>query len=60
MPDYLKTLSANQIEHLMKERFDKYLGREFIYTVKNLNTPNANTKGDKITFEVEIRNVETG
>lgn len=32
MPDYLKTLSANQIEHLMKERFDKYLGRECTYT----------------------------
>lgn len=59
MPDYLKTLSANQIEHLIKERFDKYLGREFSYTVKDLNTPNANTKGDKITFEVEIRTEET-
>jgi len=55
MPDYLKTLSANQIEHLMKERFDKYLGRECTYTVKGLNTPNVNTEGDKITFEVEIR-----
>ena len=59
MPDYLKTLSANQIEHLMKERFDKYLNREFTYTVKDLNTPNANTTGEKISFRVEIRNVET-
>lgn len=56
MPDYLKTLSVNQIEHLIKERFDKYLGREFTYTVKDLNTPNVNTEGDKITFTVEIRN----
>lgn len=60
MPDYLKTLSKEQIEHLMKERFDKYLDREFTYTVKDLNTPNANTKGDKLTFRVEIRNTETG
>ena len=58
MPDYLKTLSKEQIEHLMKERFDEYLGREFSYTVKDLNTPNANTRGDKITFQVEIRNEE--
>ncbi len=58
MPDYLKTLSTNQIEYLMKERFDKYLGREFSYTVKDLNTPNVNTKGDKITFRVEIRDTE--
>ena len=58
MPDYLKSLSADQIEHLIKERFDKYLDREFNYTVKDLNTPNANTKGDKITFRVEIRNKE--
>jgi len=58
MPDFLKTLSTNQIEHLIKDRFDEYLGREFFYTVKNLNTPNVNTKGDKITFEVEIRDPE--
>lgn len=55
MPDYLKTLSHNQIEHLIKESLDKYLGRECTYTVKDLNTPNANTAGDKITFRVEIR-----
>jgi ABC-type transporter MlaC component len=60
MPDYLKTLSADQIEHLMKGRFDEYLGREFTYTVKDLNTPNVNTKGNKLTFRVEIRNAEPG
>lgn len=59
MPDYLKSLSANQIEHLIKKSIDKYLNREFNYTVKDLNTPNANTKGDKITFRVEIRNEVT-
>ena len=58
MPDYLKTLSAEQIEHLIKEKIDEYLGREFDYTVKDLNTPNINTTGDKITFQVEIRNEE--
>ena len=56
MPDYLKTLSKEQIEHLMKKSFDEYLNREFNYTVKDLNTPNANTTGDKISFRVEIRN----
>ncbi len=55
MPDYLKTLSPNQIEHLIKEKIDAYLGREFIYTVKDLSTPNVNTEGDKISFTVEIR-----
>jgi ABC-type transporter MlaC component len=58
MPDYLKTLSANQIEHLMKVKFDEYLGREFTYTVKDLNTPNVNTKGDTLTFRVEISNTQ--
>lgn len=58
MHDFLKTLSSNQIEHLIKDRFDEYLGREFSYTIKNLNTPNVNTKGDRITFEVEIRDPE--
>jgi hypothetical protein len=55
MPDYLKTLSHNQIEHLIKKSVDEYLGREFTYTVKDLNTPNVNTTGEKITFRVEIR-----
>lgn len=55
MSDYLKTLSANQLEHLIKEKIDDYLSGDFIYTVKDLNTPNANTKGDKIVFKIEIR-----
>lgn len=58
MNDYLKTLSAEQIEHLIKKSVDDYLGEDLLYTVKDLNTPNANTKGDKITFRVEIRDSE--
>ena len=58
MPDYLKTLSADQLEHLIKDKIDHYLGREFACTVKDLNTPNANTTGEKISFKVEIRNAE--
>jgi hypothetical protein len=58
MSDYLKSLSSDQIEHLIKERIDQYLGKEFDYTVKDLNTPNANTEGVKITFNVEIRDEE--
>ena len=58
MNDYLKTLSAEQIEYLMKKSIDEYLGEDLSYTVKDLNTPNANTKGDKITFRVEIRDAE--
>lgn len=59
MGDYLKTLSKEQIEHLMKESFDAYLDQEFTYTVRDLNTPNVNSKGDKLTFEVEIREIES-
>lgn len=59
MSDYLKSLSSNQIEHLIKKSIDEYLGEEFDYVVKNLNTPNVNTKGDKITFEVEIKETES-
>lgn len=55
MYDYLKTLSAEQLEYLIKKGVDDYLGGEFTYNVKDMNTPNINTKGDKITFEVEIR-----
>jgi len=55
MSDYLKTLSSDQIGHLIKKGIDKYLGGEFVYTIKDLNTPNVNTEGDKITFRVEIR-----
>lgn len=55
MPDYLKSLSADQIEHIIKKGIDGYLGSEFNYTVKDLNTPNVNTEGDRITFKVEIR-----
>jgi hypothetical protein len=58
MNDYLKTLSPKQIEHLIKKSVDEYLGENLGYTVKDLNTPNANTKGDKITFSVEIREAE--
>lgn len=59
MPDYLKTLSAEQLERLIKKSVDNYLGREFAYTIKDLNTPNVNTDGDKITFEVEIKDEKT-
>jgi hypothetical protein len=59
MNDYLKTLSAEQLEHLIKKGVDQYLGEDLRYTVKDLNTPNVNTKGDKITFRVEIRDAET-
>jgi len=55
MNDYLKSLSATQIEHLIKERFDEYLNEEFSYTIKDLTTPNINTSGEKISFKVEIR-----
>lgn len=37
MNDYLKTLSANQLEYLIKEKIDDYLSGYFIYTVKDMN-----------------------
>jgi hypothetical protein len=58
MGDYLKSISSNQLEYLIKKSIDQYLGEEFIYIIKDLNTPNANTEGDKITFNVEIREKE--
>ncbi|MFH5833390.1 hypothetical protein ACG2F4_15700 [Halalkalibaculum sp. DA3122] len=58
MSEYLKTLSADQLEHLIKEKIDDYLGGNFTCTVKDLNTPNVNTEGDKITFVVELRDQE--
>lgn len=59
MGDYLKSLSSSQIEHLIKERIDEYMGKEFSYEVEGLTTPNVNTSGERISFNVEIKdNVE--
>lgn len=55
MDDYLKSLSSTQIEHLIKDRIDEYLGKEFSYTVEDLTTPNINTTGERISFKVEIK-----
>lgn len=58
MGDYLKSLSASQLKKLIGNRIDQYLDAEFDYTIKNLTTPNVNTEGKKIYFEVEIREKE--
>lgn len=53
MCEQLKTLSANQLEHLIKKQIDSYLDEEYLYTIKDLNSPNFTEQ--KITFKVEIR-----
>ncbi|NGP75110.1 hypothetical protein G3570_00580 [Balneolaceae bacterium YR4-1] len=55
MCNQLKTLSANQLEHLIQEAIYNYNGEEYAYTVKNLNSPNVNTTEEILTFKVEIR-----
>lgn len=55
MCEQLKTLSANQLEHLIKKAVDNYLDEEYRYTIKDLNSPNVNSTEQKLTFEVEIR-----
>ncbi|MDZ7716805.1 MAG: hypothetical protein U5J95_11390 [Balneolaceae bacterium] len=59
MSYFLKTLSKNQIKHLIKKSIDKYLGKEFDYTVKHFNTPNVNTTGDRLSFKVEVSRKES-
>lgn len=55
MCEQLKTLSPNQLEHLIKKAIDGYLDEEYRYTIKDLNSPNVNSTEQKLTFEVEIR-----
>lgn len=51
MNNYLKTLSAKQLEDLIKSKIDGYLNEEYDYTVRELN----NSKGAKISFKIDIR-----
>lgn len=54
MSDKLKNLSANQLEHLIKKSISEYNGEDYLYTVKDLNSPNVNSTEEKLTFKVEI------
>jgi len=58
MCEQLKTLSASQLEHLIKKGIDSYLGEEYIYIIKDLNSPYVNSIEQKITFKVEIECAE--
>lgn len=55
MCDQLKTLSANQLEHLIKKAIDNYHGEDYKYTIKDLDSPNVNSTEKKLSFKVEIR-----
>jgi len=50
----LKNLSENQLEHLIKRSIDEYNGEDYLYTVKDLNSPNVNSTEEKLTFKVQI------
>ncbi len=54
MSGQLKTLSGNQLEHLIKKAIDKYHGEDYRYSIKDLSSPNVNSTEKKLTFKVEI------
>lgn len=54
MCDQLKTLSANQLQYLIKKAIDSYHGEDYMYIVKDLDSPNVNSTEDKLSFKVEI------
>ncbi|MDR8390706.1 cut8/STS1 family protein [Aliifodinibius sp. S!AR15-10] len=55
MCNQLKTLSDNQLEHLIKNAIDEYHGEDYSYTIKDLSSPDVNSTEQKLTFKVEIR-----
>jgi hypothetical protein len=55
MCDQLKSLSTDQLEHLIKKSIDNYHDEHYSYEVKDLDTPNAGSKLNKLSFKVEIR-----
>lgn len=55
----LKNLSTNQLEHLIKRSIEEYNDEDYLYTVKDLNSPNVNSTEEKITFKVEIECAES-
>jgi len=58
--DQLKTLSENQLAHLIKQAVDDYHNEDYVYTVRNINSPNVNSTEKKVTFNVEIKCCESG
>ena len=65
MSNKLKTLSASQLEHFIKEKVDEYIGEDCTCKVSNMSTPNIDSEADiaiederNITFEVEISYME--
>lgn len=61
MSNKLNTLSPNQIEQLISERFSEYLDEACSCTVSNLSTPNIDNEENialdeerTITFEVKL------
>jgi hypothetical protein len=59
MGNQLKTLDSEQLERFIKDKVDHYLGIASICKVKDLDTPNANTRDDRLSFKVEISYDET-
>jgi hypothetical protein len=54
MCNKLKNLSADQLEYLIKRSIDEYNDEDYLYTVKDLNSPNVNSTEEKLTFKVQI------
>jgi hypothetical protein len=61
MSNKLKTLSPSQMEHLITENVNDYIGEDCSCTVSNMNTPNIDSEADiamederSIQFEVKL------
>ncbi len=61
MSNKLKTLSPSQLEHLITETVNDYIGEECSCSVSNMTTPNIDSEADiamederSIQFEVRL------
>ncbi len=61
MSNRLKTLSKNEIEHFIAEKFSAYIDEDCSCSIQNLSTPNINSEEDivetnerSLTFDVKL------
>jgi hypothetical protein len=54
MSTQLISLSADQLAYLIEQGVSKYQGEEYKCIVKDISSPNAGSREDKLTFKVEI------
>jgi hypothetical protein len=54
MSTQLISLSSDQLAYLIAQAVSKYQGEEYKCMVKDISSPNAGSREDKLTFQVEI------